>query len=99
MVELRRLGHDVLTTVDAGKAEQAISDDQVLGFATSDGRCLLTLNRRHFVSLHQQNPTHTGIIVCTFDATFIAQAGRIHTAIEEAGKLTNKLLRVNRPRA
>jgi hypothetical protein len=48
--ELRRLGHDVLTTQQAGKAGQAIPDLQVLAFACEEGRALLTLNRRHFGS-------------------------------------------------
>ena len=44
--ELRRLGHDVLTVLEAGKAEQAISDEEVLALATQLGRAVLTLNRR-----------------------------------------------------
>ena len=31
--ELRQLGHDVLTTLEAGYAGQAISDEAVLDFA------------------------------------------------------------------
>ena len=30
---LRRLGHDVLTALDAGQANRAIADDEVLEFA------------------------------------------------------------------
>jgi hypothetical protein len=41
--ELRRLGHDVLTSLDAGKAGQAIPDDEVLAFAIAEGRALLTI--------------------------------------------------------
>ncbi len=32
VVELRRLGHDVLTVQEAGKANQEIPDDEVLAF-------------------------------------------------------------------
>jgi hypothetical protein len=32
--ELRRLGHDVLTSYEAGQANQKIPDDQVLAYAT-----------------------------------------------------------------
>jgi hypothetical protein len=49
---LRSLGHDVLTTLEAGMSGQAVPDDEVLSFATTEGRALLTLNRRHFVRLH-----------------------------------------------
>jgi len=31
--ELRRLGHDVLTSLDAGKANSAVPDAEVLAFA------------------------------------------------------------------
>ena len=44
VLELRRLGHDVLTTHDAGKSEQSIPDNEVLRFASSENRAVLTLN-------------------------------------------------------
>jgi hypothetical protein len=47
--ELRRLGHDGLTTLEAGRAEQAIPDEAVLAFAVAEGRAVVTINRRHFV--------------------------------------------------
>jgi predicted nuclease of predicted toxin-antitoxin system len=95
---LRALGHDVTTTRDAGRAGQAIPDDKVLEHAVSEGRAILTLNRRHFVALHDPaNSTHAGNIVCTHDADFSRQATRIHDAMTEAGDLTGKLIRVNRP--
>ena len=60
--ELRRLGHDVLTVLEAGKAEKAIQDDEVLAFASSLGRAVLTLNRKHFIKLHHERPKHSGIM-------------------------------------
>jgi hypothetical protein len=42
---LRGLGHDVLTALDAGQANQRIPDEAVLQFATQAGRAVLTLNR------------------------------------------------------
>ncbi len=36
--ELRRLGHDVLTSLEAGNANQASSDSEVLGFANAQNR-------------------------------------------------------------
>ncbi|MBE9035335.1 DUF5615 family PIN-like protein [aff. Roholtiella sp. LEGE 12411] len=45
---LRTLGHDVLTVQEAGKADQGIADDEVLEFATSQKRSILTINRHDF---------------------------------------------------
>ena len=53
VIELRRLGNDVLTSREAGKANAAVPDPEVLKFAASEGRILLTHNRRHFLRLHQ----------------------------------------------
>lgn len=78
---LRALGHNVLTTQEAGKADQAVPDDEVLKFAKGENRAVLTLNRRHFFRLHRENAEHTGIIACTFDPDFPGQAERIHQAI------------------
>lgn len=96
--ELRRLGHDVLTVLEAGKAEQAISDSEVLAFAVSLGRAVLTLNRKHFIQLHRQQPAHAGIVVCTYDPDFIGQATRIHGTLQSQPQLAGQLIRVNRPR-
>ena len=95
--ELRNLGHDVLTVREAGNADLAIPDDEVLAFATAEARVVLTLNRRDFIQLHNAQPNHAGIIVCTYDADFIGQAQRIHEAIEAESTLDRQLLRVNRP--
>ncbi|MBM3239859.1 hypothetical protein FJZ31_26545 [Candidatus Poribacteria bacterium] len=95
--ERRRLGHDVLTTREAGKAGQSVTDEEVLAFASADGRAVLTLNRRHFIRLHREQPKHAGIIVCTYDPDFVGQAGRIHAAIESQAKFSGQLIRVNRP--
>lgn len=50
--ELRRLGRDVLTVRDAGKASVSTPDSEVLAFAITQGRAVLTLNRKHFIRLH-----------------------------------------------
>ena len=94
--ELRRLGHDVLTVLEAGKAEQAIADDEVLAFSVSQGRALLTLNRKHFIRLHRLQPLHAGIVICTFDPDFVGQATRIHATLSSQPELAGQLLRVNR---
>jgi hypothetical protein len=94
---LRQLGHDVLTTAESGKAGQAIPDSDVLSFATTETRILVTLNRRHFIRLHSNTPNHAGIIVCTFDYNFAALARRIHDSVETQPQMTSQLVRVNRP--
>jgi hypothetical protein len=94
---LRGLGHDVLTTVESGRAGQAIPDAAVLGFAGVEDRIVITLNRRHFIRLHHTTPAHAGIIVCTFDPDFVALAQRIHRALEAHPPMAGQLVRVNRP--
>jgi hypothetical protein len=95
--ELRRLGHDVLTNQETGQAGQAVSDESILTFACAEKRMVLTLNRKHFIRLHQQKPEHCGITVCTVDTDFIGLAHRIHEAILAHAQDTAPLLRVNRP--
>ena len=97
--ELRHLGHDVLTSYEAGRANQKIPDDEVLAFATQELRAVLTLNRYDFVCLHQQTQgTHSGIIVCTRDdANPKGFAERIHAAITRVGSPTGQLIRIVRP--
>lgn len=95
--ELRHLGHDVVTTLQAGMANQQIPDDVLLASATSDSRSVLTLNRRHFVRLHNSGARHAGIIVCTFDPDFVRQASRIDEALRSSVESEGQLIRVNRP--
>ena len=95
--ELRRLGHDVLTIQEAGKGNQSLSDEEVLSFAVSQNRVVLTLNRKHFIRLHGSQSTHAGIIVCTFDRDFAGQATRIHQALLLLGNVAEQLVRINRP--
>lgn len=94
--ELRRLGHDVLTIQETGKANQATSDEDVLAFATQEKRILLTLNRKHFIRLHKQKNPHAGILACSYDPDFSALAKRINQAVKNED-LDGKLIRINRP--
>lgn len=94
---LRALGHDVLASQEAGQANQAIADAEVLRFAIAHGRTLLTINRRDFIRLHRVNPVHAGIVVCTQDPDTQGQAERIHEAIRAKGSLVGQLVRVYRP--
>lgn len=94
---LRREGHDVLTVADSGRAGQAWPDEEVLRFAVSQRRAVVTMNRRHFILLHKSSPKHHGIIVCTYDRDFSALALRIHRELERSGPVTGRLIRINRP--
>lgn len=94
---LRTMGHNVLTVQEAGKANLGIPDDEVLAFAISDNRTVLTLNRQDFIKLHKSSPEHLGIIVCTNDTDRSRMATRINEAINPEEPLTGKLIRVVRP--
>ncbi len=94
---LRALGHDVLTVQEAGKANLKIPDDEVLAFATSEDRAVLTLNRDDFFRLHRLQPEHCGIIACKDDVDRERMARRINEAISAEETLRGKLIRVNRP--
>ncbi len=95
--ELRRLGHDVLTSEESGRAGQRIPDREVLDFAVHERRILLTMNRRHFIRLHETNPDHFGIVVCSFDPDFAGLANRIDRTLAAQGDATHQLMRINRP--
>ena len=94
---LRQLGHDILTSKEAGTAGQAVPDEEVLNFARANNRAVLTLNRRHFIRLHEEQPAHAGIIVCTFDPNFSGLAVRIDSALRSHTQLSNQLIRIVRP--
>ncbi|GAB2591801.1 DUF5615 family PIN-like protein [Spirosoma areae] len=97
--QLRLYGHTVQTILQLNLAGQAVPDDQVLALATSLNCCLLTLNKKDFIKLHNQQPTHAGIWICTVDPNFTALAERIHVVcLTQAGStLVGQLLRVQRP--
>lgn len=65
---LRNSGYDVLTSYEAGNANQGIPDDQVLATAAADKRCVITFNRDDFAALHRAGIEHEGIIVCKDDS-------------------------------
>jgi len=55
--ELRRLGFDVLTMYEDDKANQSLTDEEVLSVASDKKRALLTANRRHFIQFTDDNRT------------------------------------------
>jgi predicted nuclease of predicted toxin-antitoxin system len=94
---LRALGHDILTVQEAGRANQGIPDSDVLAFASSEKRAVITENRKDFFRLHRIQPLHAGIIACTNDRNWEVLANRINAAITAAEYLEGKLIRVVRP--
>ncbi|GJD19284.1 hypothetical protein RIVM261_042400 [Rivularia sp. IAM M-261] len=93
---LRAEGHDVLTSYEAGQANQGIPDDQVLQYAKATNRILITENRQDFIDLHRTVPNHTGIIIFKYDRDY---AGKIRVVTdflnnEDGQSLKNRLLRV-----
>ena len=94
---LRNFGHDVLTVQEAGKANQKILDEEVLAFAVSTNRAIVTLNRPYFIRLHRLSSDHNGIIVCTSDQNWQRLAARINEAISNLETLRGMLILVNRP--
>ena len=92
--ELRRLGYDVLTSYEAGKANQKIPDALVLAEATANNRCLITFNRDDFVELHRSGVEHAGIVVCKEDRNRLGQALALHQYLMTQQTLQNRLIRV-----
>ncbi len=97
VAELRRLGHDVLTAFEDGRANRAIPDDAVLTRSHKLVRVLLTINRSDFRLLHAAGHAHAGIVICTFDIDFIGQARRIDETCAEVADMDGELVRVTRP--
>jgi len=97
IARLRAAGHDVLTALDDGRANQGIPDSFVLARATQLGRAVITFNRRHFIALHRANPTHAGVVAVTDDPDVPAVAARILAALAGVSDLTGQLVTVDLP--
>ena len=94
---LRSLGHDVLTVQEAGNADQRIPDDEVLAFAISQERAILTINKYDFIRLHRRDDDHFGIVVCSNNRNWEQFAARINDAVTAETSLRKKLISVVRP--
>jgi predicted nuclease of predicted toxin-antitoxin system len=94
---LREKGYDVLTTRDAGNDNQRIPDEDVLDFAISQNRAVITLNYNHFKNLHKQVKTHCGIIICSRNDDWDIFADRIDISLRDEESIEGKLIRINRP--
>lgn len=94
---IREFGYDVLTSYQAGQANQAIPDDEVLAYATANQRSVITFNRDDFVALHRSGIDHAGIIVCKDDRDYLQQAQALHAFLaNQTDSLQNRLVRVLR---
>ncbi|PSR17932.1 hypothetical protein C8255_09975 [filamentous cyanobacterium CCP3] len=93
---LRALGYDILTAQEAGQANQRVPDDQVLAFATRQHRAVISQNRRDFIRLHQKNPSHSGIVVCSKNLDWDDFTATIYQTLENYESLSGKLIRVTR---
>ncbi len=95
--ELRQLGYDVLTSYEAGQANQSISDEEVLNFAHEQQRVVITLNREDFISLHKQSQQHSGIIICKEDRDYKSQSQKISEfLINNTQPLRCRLIRIKK---
>jgi hypothetical protein len=97
VIELRNLGHDVLTALEDERANRKIPDETVLQRAIELDRAVLTINRLDFKRLHSKDNNHAGIIICTFDADFTGQARRIDETCKDLTEIKGQLVRVYRP--
>lgn len=95
--QLCQAGHDVLTVREAGNADRQVPDQEVLRFAPSQNRAVLTLNRRDFIRLHKGAAEHSGIVVCSEDKDYLGLATRIDEALRGGTPLSGRLIRINRP--
>ncbi|MEG4532092.1 DUF5615 family PIN-like protein [Microcoleus sp. D2_18a_D3] len=91
---LRSLGHDVPTVQESGNAR--LPDEDILAFATSENRAVLTVNWRDFFQLHNLKPYHYGITACTLDDDMPRLSANINDAVSTAEILTGKVMRVYR---
>jgi len=97
VAELRRLGHDVLTVQETGRANLRWPDAEVLKFATADNRVVVTLNRQDFFKLHEVDSHHAGIIACARNNNFPELATLIHQVLNQEASFDGRVLRVYRP--
>jgi predicted nuclease of predicted toxin-antitoxin system len=67
--QLRRLGYDAVSCVEAGRSNKEISDDEQLQYATDRGRAIVVYNVDDYVALEliwkATERRHHGIIMTT----------------------------------
>lgn len=94
---LRGRGYDVLTSYEAGQANQKIPDDEVLMYATKAGRIVITENRQDFINLHFTTSNHAGIVICKADRDYAGKVQVLHDFFtQDKQRMDNRLLRVTK---
>jgi hypothetical protein len=93
---LRQWEYDILTSFEAEQANLGISDEEVLAFATEQGRVTITLNRDDFLKLHRSGVVHQGIIICKEDRDYRGQAEILHSFLQGQITLINRLIRIQK---
>ena len=96
VIILRQLSHDVLTSYDADQANKGIPDTEVLEFARSQNRIVITLNRDDFLNLHRSGVNHAGIIICKEDRDYVGQAQVVNELLQPTKTWTNQLVRIKK---
>ena len=92
---LRSLGYDVLTSYEAGQANQKIPDEQVFIYATNAGRIVITENRQDFIDLHFTTSNHAGIVICKADRDYAGKVQALHNFFtQDTQPMDNRLIRV-----
>ncbi|MFB2979785.1 DUF5615 family PIN-like protein [Microseira sp. BLCC-F43] len=92
---MRSLGYDVLTSYEAGQANQKIPDEGVLIYATNAGRIVITENRQDFIELHFTTSNHTGIVICKADRDYAGKVQALHNFFtQDTQPMDNRLIRV-----
>lgn len=94
VTELRQFGYDIMTSSEAGNANQGIPDDEVLATATTANRCVITFNRDDFLKLHRKGIEHEGIIICKDDPDLQGLATVLHHYLVTQQTLKNRLIRI-----
>jgi predicted nuclease of predicted toxin-antitoxin system len=95
--KIREFGYDIITSYQAGQANQGIPDDEVLAYATASQRSVITFNRDDFVALHRRGINHAGIIICKDDRDYLGQAQALELFLSaQVNSLQNRLIRVLR---
>ena len=95
-VELRLLGHDVMSLEEDVAGGRYCSDVEVRQTARLTKRILLTLDGRSFARFAPTEDDHPGIIVCDFDPDFVGQAHRIDAMLAARDRLDGQIVRVGR---
>lgn len=96
VLELRQYGYDVLTSQEAGQANQGIPDEDVLTFAIENERVVITLNREDFIALHRSGISHQGMIICKTDRDYKGQIQVLYAYLQQIEDFKNRLIRVKK---